>query len=94
MNERSREAAIELEVQRISKQVRGLLGRVYDRAEEDGDTNLLFREWLVVGIINWHNEGDEDELREDVIMTSENKNAHVQLGMLRMASIRKESEGV
>jgi hypothetical protein len=90
MNERDREAAIEAEVTRVSNQVRKLLGRVYDRIEEDGDDNVLFREWGVLGIMNWNNEGDEDDLREDIVMTFENKNAHVQIGMLRMASIRSE----
>lgn len=90
MTERDREAAIEAEVQRVSAKVRGLLNRVFDKAEEDGDTNMVLREWGVLGIINWDNEGEPDEPREDIIMTFENKNAHVQIGMLRMAAIKSE----
>jgi hypothetical protein len=90
MTERDREAAIEAEVARVANQARKLLNRVYDRTEEDGDTNVLFREWGVLGIMNWDNEGDPSEPREDIVMSFENKNAHVQIGMLRIASIRCE----
>lgn len=90
MTDSEREAAIDAEVQRISAQARKLLARVYDRAESDGDTNVLFREWGIIGVMNWNNEGDEDDLRETTVTSFENKNAHVQIGILRIALLRVE----